>query len=545
MSAFPDSETHVPTLYASGLSRVQFAGLSTTLAVLGISTVWPTVVSLWTMWTTDGIKSIGMVIPLVSLILILRVWRSLGWEMEGSWWGLPILLVTMVAGRVQADANLVLVFSPQMSRVFPPAALVVLAYGAGIVLLFGGTRLFRAALFPILLLWFVNPIPHIFNLLVDLPLQRASAHIARAFAMDMGHSLTPDHLRLMFTPDFGMFIAPGCNGVRGSVTMGFIALIAGYLYRFRWYANGLVVMAAILLGYLFNLIRLCLLVVYYVVALHFTSLQDKAENADYLIGAALFLVATLLLFAAIHRLREASNPTVPQVSEVIPDESLGDAPRFRYARLAAMGGVVLLGLAGVARSESTIHSSATRAAGLEAKQFPQHIGSYTLVRTWNETLSTGPVVYVWAQYAPVNGGRSVAIGVSPVLGWHDPLICHSIRGENPLWQGELTVGTADVASTRFSSAFYNDGVSQYLEASTQCDGRSCGEFASERTHFGFVYSRPDPKSFLSDDPHRPIRVLLRAEMLDLVVSADTARVGLTQDLRAFLASVRLDDLTRQ
>jgi len=95
-----------------------------------------------------------------------------------------------------------------------------------------------------------------------------------------------------------MFIAPGCNGIRGSVTMGFIALIAGYLYRFRWYANALVVIGAILLGYIFNLVRLCLLVLYYVAALHLTSLQNKAEGADYLIGGVLFLVATLLLFGS-------------------------------------------------------------------------------------------------------------------------------------------------------------------------------------------------------------------------------------------------------
>ena len=63
--------------------------------------------------------------------------------------------------------------------------------------------------------------------------------------------------------------------------MGFIALIAGYVYRFRWYANGLIVTGAILLGYLFNLVRRCLLVLYYVLALRFTSLQNKAENADY------------------------------------------------------------------------------------------------------------------------------------------------------------------------------------------------------------------------------------------------------------------------
>ena len=287
---------------------MQYAGSATVIGILGLAAIWPTILSLWIMWTSDAMKSIGMVVPIVSLILILRVWRSLGWESEASWWGLPILLFAMLAAQLQERAILIMVVTPKWSTVLPPPSLVVLAYGAGCVLLLGGPRLLRAALFPILLLVFVNPVPRVFSLFVDLPLQYASGPYWRGrLAMSLGYTLTPDHLRLMFTPDFGMFIAPGCNGIRGSVTMGFVALIAGYIYRFRWYAAALVTAGAILLGYVFNLLRLCLLVLYYVVALRFPSLQDKAEGADYVIGATLFFLGTVLLFIVIHKLRDDRN----------------------------------------------------------------------------------------------------------------------------------------------------------------------------------------------------------------------------------------------
>src|SRR3984957_11595434 len=311
MSTLP-AVTELPPLVTREkvtFSPTQAAGLAALLAVLGLSAVWPTAVLLWDLWTQDALKSIGMFIPLVSFVLVLRAWRSLGWEMEGSWWGLVVLVVTAVVVHLREQSILVFVLSPQWSIYIPPHSLVAFAYGAGVVLLFGGTRLFRAALFPLILLWFVNPIPHIFNVLVDLPLQRASAHVARAFAIALGQPLSPDQLRLMFTPEFGMFIAPGCNGIRGAVTMGFIALIAGYLYRFRGYPHVAVVPGAVLLGYVFTFPRLCILVLYYLVALHFTSLQDKAEMGDYIIGACLFLIATLLLFYAINRLREAPGQT--------------------------------------------------------------------------------------------------------------------------------------------------------------------------------------------------------------------------------------------
>src|SRR5271156_2968464 len=296
---------------AEGMSVSRAAGLAALIAVLGLCTIWSTMYALWALWTTDALKSIGMFVPLVSFVLVLRVWRSLGWEMDGSWWGLVILAVTTIVVHVRDQSILVFVFSPQWSIYFPPHSLVFFAYGAGVVLLFGGTRLFRAALFPLLLLWFVNPVPHIFNVFVDLPLQRASAHVARAFAIAMGQKLSPDQLRLMFTPDFGMFIAPGCNGIRGAVTMGFIALIAGYVYRFRWYAHVAVVAGAVLLGYLFNFARLCILVLYYLVALHFTWLRSRAEMGDYVIGGCLFLLGTFLLFYVVRRLSESPGEIKP------------------------------------------------------------------------------------------------------------------------------------------------------------------------------------------------------------------------------------------
>ncbi len=67
--------------------------------------------------------------------------------------------------------------------------------------------------------------------------------------------------------------------------------------------------------------------------------------------------------------------------------------------------------------------------------FPSRVGTYTLRRSWNECLLTGALIYHWADYAPADNGPHVAIGLSPVLGAHDTLLCHSARGEYPLWHG--------------------------------------------------------------------------------------------------------------
>lgn len=574
MSTYPAAAS-VSTLRSAGvagLNAQRAAGLAALLAVLGLSTIGPTVNALWALWTTDALKSIGMFIPVVSFVLVLRVWRSLGWEMEGSWWGLVILAVTAVVVHLREQSILVLVLSPQWSIYVPPHSLVFFAYGAGVVLLFGGTRLFRAALFPLILLWFVNPVPHIFNVFVDLPLQRASAHVARAFAIALGQPLSPDQLRLMFTPDFGMFIAPGCNGIRGAVTMGFIALIAGYIYRFRWYAHVAVVTGAVLMGYIFNFARLCILVLYYIVALHITWLRSRAEMGDYIIGACLFLLGTFLLFYVVRRLSESPGQIKPPAMNLATfayqaagggggDGSQGggdggwnsgdggDSGRcFFYLRFLAMLVLVLFSCYGVANAYVRTHSgayAAQRKADEKAPgQFPARIGSYTLSRSWNEDLFSGPLIFHWAQYVPDGGGTPVSVGISPVLGSHDTLICHSARGEDPLWRDQLTLPTAGKLPISFSGSFFNDGATQYLEATTICNGASCGEYSSERTRFGFVYSKPSANTLFTQDPQRPIPILIKAETIDTTLPAEVARQQMIAAVRSFVASVDLDGLTQ-
>lgn len=535
---FTDSRPVVPARLepVPAIFRVALAGI---LAVLGISSIWPTAVLLWALWTTDPLKSIGMFIPIVSAILILRAWRTLDWRFAGSWWGFTLLALTTFAVLLRSRAVLTLVLTPSWSLYFPPHSLVVCAYAVGIVLLFGGTRLLRAAAFPLVLLWFVNPVPHVFNNLVDLPLQRISAHVARGFAHLLGQPLTPDQMRLMFTPDFGMFIAPGCNGIRGALTMGFIALIAAHLNRFRWYTMAAVVTAAVLLGYVFNLLRLCTLVVYYIVALHLPRLQQHGEMADYLIGAALFLIATFLLTWSIRSLATQPEPD----SASTPEQPSTPVPAFRNLRLR-FAAMLLLILFGIWQFRPAFGASSAIALPDNSAmgQFPQHLGSYTLARSWNENLNTGLLLFHWAEYAPADNGPHIALGVAPVFGAHDTLVCHSARGEDPLWQAALTTPTLHDPATSFSAAFFNDGATQFLELSTICNGSRCGEYSSNRTHLGFVYSRPE--SLLAQRTTHPIPILLRTETLDTALPPDIARQQLSTRMQTFVSNLDLPNLTQ-
>ncbi len=177
-----------------------------------------------------------------------------------------------------------------------PLGVILWIYFTGAVLLFGGKSAVRAHRFPLALLLFVNPVPAIFSSFADLPLQSIAAQTARGFAHWLAVPVDGDALKLMFAPQLGMFIAPGCDGMRGAVTLGYLALIVGHLYGMKRGAWALYVIGAILLAYLFNLLRLCAVVVYYWLALRITAIDGLGTQIDYAIGGTLFVCAALFLF---------------------------------------------------------------------------------------------------------------------------------------------------------------------------------------------------------------------------------------------------------
>ena len=525
-----------------GLRRVFGVLAAVSLGIAGLFAISSTCNALWGMWITDPLKSIGSLIPIVSLLLILRIWRSLDWEMEGTWWGLAILALTIAVVHLRDQAVIEMVLSPSWSIILPPYSLVAVLYVTGVVLLFGGVRLLRAAWFPVALMWFVNPVPHFFNRFIDLPLQHVSAVIARSFAHTLGQPLTPDQLSLMFTPKFGMFIAPGCDGIRGAVTMGFIALVAGYLYRLQLSRWLLLTTGAVLLGYLFNFVRLCGLVVYYVIALRNPWLQNRAAMGDYILGACLFFCATVLLFTVLLRWSPRRDLRLPPPA--VPGAACRKVARSRSLTPRCIAFVVIIAFGSVSYARAMMRRpSALAPRNQTTGVFPAQVGEYRLQREWNESLVTGAVVFHWAEYAQPGGGQVVSIGVSPGLGAHDTLICHAARGEDWIWHGPLTLPTAG-GDTSFSASLFNNGSTQYLEAASICEGLACNQSSTARTHFGLIYSRPSAHDLLTQDPSRPIPILLRAETPDAALSPAQVRIELTKSLANFLSGANLAEFTK-
>lgn len=504
-----------------------FAGLLLTAASL-----------LWQIWTGDALRSIGVYFPIVSAVLTLRVWRRLDWETRGTWWGLLPLYYATVMAREGGSAFQVVAFTQQIGFTLLPLGLTVFAYASGIVLLLGGARVWRAALFPLVLLLFVNPVPKIFQL-VDLPLQFVCARVAQSFALAIGVHPDVSQLRLMFAPSFGMFIAPGCDGIRGAVTMAYLALILGYLYRFSTRARVFSAVSAVALGYLLNLIRLCLLVLFYRIALSFPSLQPHGEGADYFIGGLLFLVAAASFASVVRRNKPKSgqlaSTRMQNVDLVRENGATHSIPHWKGAVASLL---VVVSLFSSVRDLAVIARGRVQGSELASSDvFPTHMGKYRMQRTWSEQDWLGHLAYRWAAYLDDSSGTEIDIALWLGPGVHYPIACHVSQGQRPAWQQVSKLPAAQGGSATFALYFYDDSGGRSVEATTVCQAGGCNEQVLLPPQTGLAFASMGAKSLLFHPTSTPLPIVIRMQSSDLSVSSADTKARMLRDIQDFISQL--------
>jgi exosortase J len=504
---------------------------------------------LWRCWTTDPLRSIGMLIPPASIILTLRVWKQNGWQLRGSWWGLAAIGAAFFISILRASAELFVTAGGALVSLIP-LTLPVYLYGSGVVLLFAGTRVWRRAWFPLGLLLLSQPVPVLTSSMIDIPLQEISARVARAFATLIGFAPTTPQLRLMFSPDFGMFIAPGCDGIRGAVTLGYLALVLGYLKRVslrRWAAY---VIGGVLLGYLFNFIRLCVLVVYYRIALGHPALEGVAKQADYAIGSCLFLVAILIFVwlaslkegeaASGHLSRADDGPETRGETSALPMRNL----LIRLAAFAVVLLAVLVLPSSALRARQSGPDSALSSPASLAR-FPKQIGQFALTRTWYEQ-SGGQTLVESGAYSQSGSDEIIlAIWVAPFVYYHDANSCWLARGLKPDLVTSLPFVTAQSKSVDLSTGFYNDGVTDSIVVSVVCTPGSCSQSqqVASKGRFSFFVLRPEIGDLTGGATH-PVPIMIRIDRVHSDASKNDTQSGLTAEAQKFLAGLDPMSLSR-
>lgn len=517
------------------LRGVPTASLLALIAILlGAIAMLPLWESSWQLWTSDPLRSVGRYFPLLALVGVLAAWRRLGWQMQGSYWGAPLAALAIVAARAFHTPSISLVLFGHALPVLH-AGLALFAYGVGAVLAVGGWPLLRASILPLCLLLAINPVPWGFNTHFDLPLQQISANTARAFAHAIGLRPTGEQLRMMFAPDFGMQIVPGCNGVRGAVTFGYLAMIVAYTrgFRLRWIACfGL---AGLMTGYLFNLLRLCVLVLYYRLGLSLPSIQDYGAQVDYAIGCTLFLLATCGLGLAVFLLQQRMQSATTARAVAAATGSTASLHRGPVLLFAA----VALFFAAQVHAVAATNVRPTLDAALHA--LPQAVGSYRLERTWWENLPNGRPAGVYGDYANADTGRRLTLGLWLADDYHLIVGCRRDQGITPIASSWVSLPAGHGVALRMLESVYDDGTTRTLDAETSCNALGCRDESSQPGR-SMVVTAP-PMLYLVAPPARRVPLVIQRESADTVTPIAAFQAQFQADAASFARQLDLERIT--
>jgi exosortase J len=352
----------------------------------------------------------------------------------------------------------------------------------------------------------------------------------------------------MFAPGFGMFIAPGCDGIRGAVTMGYLALILGYLYRFSMRARFLSVMGAIALGYLFNLIRLCFLVLFYRVALSRSWLQSHGEGADYLIGGLLFLTAAGLFSGVVRWKRQnGGQPASSQMRTTDPARESSLKNHQLYWKGAVASLLIAMSSFSSARDLADMARGKMRGDGSELVSqniLPQQMGKYRMQRTWSDQDWLGHLAYRWAAYLDDSSGDEIDIALWLGPGAHYPIACHISRGQRPSSQQVGTLPTAQGGSATFAISYYEESDARTLEATTVCEVGGCSERVLLPSRTGFAFASMGVKNLFFRPTSRPLPILIRTQSRDLSVPFEDTKTKMVHETEDFISELNTYALIR-
>jgi exosortase len=198
-------------------------------------------------WATDEDMGHGFFVPLVCAFVVWQrreMLASLPTKPNG--WGL-VLVVFAACQALAATLG---------AELFTARVAFVLAIW-GTVLYLGGTRWIRALLFPLLLLFFMIPIPQIIYARLTLSLQMLASQLAEVMIGWMGIPVIRTG-NLLELPSQTLNIVDACSGIRSLLSLTFLSLVYAYFMDKRVWMRWVLLAATVPIAIGANAIRVAL-----------------------------------------------------------------------------------------------------------------------------------------------------------------------------------------------------------------------------------------------------------------------------------------------
>lgn len=208
---------------------------------------WPAMAGLVRRWWKEEDQVHGFLVPVVAIaILVVRRDMLAGLRLQGSLWGLPLVLLAGLMRWVSAHYLVALV---------DPLSLLPLL--AGGVLFVGGWRALRWATPAIALLFFMIPLPGLAAGLLSHPLQRAGTIASTYVLQTLGLSAIALGNVIQLT-ETQLGVVEACSGLRMMMLFFAVCLAYAFLAKRPTLDRVLIIVSAVPISLLANVARIVL-----------------------------------------------------------------------------------------------------------------------------------------------------------------------------------------------------------------------------------------------------------------------------------------------
>lgn len=198
-------------------------------------------------WATDEDMGHGFFVPVLAGYI---AWQQkdeiLGKSYRSNAWGLLIMAFAAalsIAGTLGAE-----LFTQRISFVFSVI---------GALLYWGGLPLLRTLAFPVLLLFFMIPIPAIVYNRITFPLQLIASQVAETALGLMGVPVVRDG-NVLELPSQKLSVVEACSGIRSLLSLSFLSLIYGFFFETRVWVRWVLFFATVPIAITANAARVTL-----------------------------------------------------------------------------------------------------------------------------------------------------------------------------------------------------------------------------------------------------------------------------------------------
>lgn len=198
-------------------------------------------------WANDEDMGHGFFVPLMAGFIVWQRRHTLAaLPKKPNGWGLVVVIFAAcqaLAATLGAE-----LFTARLAFVFAVW---------GCVLYLGGTRWVRALLFPLLLLFFMIPIPQIIYARLTLSLQMLASQLAEVMIGWMGIPVIRTG-NLLELPSQTLNIVDACSGIRSLLSLSFLSLVYAYFTDKRVWMRWALLAATVPIAIGANAIRVAL-----------------------------------------------------------------------------------------------------------------------------------------------------------------------------------------------------------------------------------------------------------------------------------------------